>query len=79
MKVASSTCSLLCSLRFSFLIEVRVINWQHNFDGARSSSNFAPVSSRSNASMKNLFESGPRELMTYVTMGNVELVIRELI
>jgi hypothetical protein len=29
--------------------------------------------------MKNLFESGPRELMTYVTMGNVELVIRELI
>jgi hypothetical protein len=29
--------------------------------------------------MKNLFESGTREQMTHVTMGNVEIVISELI
>jgi len=42
MIVVGSTFSSLCSLRFSFLIAARVIKWWHNFDGARSSSNFAP-------------------------------------
>jgi hypothetical protein len=46
-----------------------VIKWRHNFDGARS---------LFNASMKTLFQSGTRELMTHLTMGNVKIVISEL-